>query len=198
MGAPLFFTFYALLALGVCGCGHAIISPMSLKDVDLASALRRLAERRIEEAMREGKFDNLPGAGKPLELEPMPADENARLMWWALRILRSHDVVPEEVKWRKRIDPLRDLIAQARDENTVRMLVEQVNDLVHKLNTLGTNVLNLGVAPLSPEAEVARFRAREPVGGNGFHLRVCENPSCRDRNPAAARYCRRCGATLVG
>ena len=35
---------------------------MSFKNVDIESALRRLAERRIEEAMREGKFDNLAGA----------------------------------------------------------------------------------------------------------------------------------------
>jgi hypothetical protein len=51
---------------------------MSLKDVDLENAFRRLADRRIEEAMKEGKFDNLAGAGKPLDLEPMPAEERDR------------------------------------------------------------------------------------------------------------------------
>ena len=57
---------------------------MGLKDIDLDAALRRLAERKIEEAIREGKFNNLPGFGKPLDLEPMPAEENARMRWWAL------------------------------------------------------------------------------------------------------------------
>ena len=80
---------------------------MSLKDIDFGSALRRLADRRIEEAMKEGKFDNLPGAGKPLELEPMPAEENARLMWWTIRILRQNDFTPEEIRWRKMIDGLK-------------------------------------------------------------------------------------------
>ena len=61
----------------------------SLKNMDMESVLRRLAERRIEDAMKEGKFDNLPGAGRPLELEPMPADEGARLVWWTVRILRQ-------------------------------------------------------------------------------------------------------------
>jgi hypothetical protein len=42
---------------------------MSLKNIDIESALRRVADRRIEEAMREGKFDNLPGRGQPLDLE---------------------------------------------------------------------------------------------------------------------------------
>ena len=29
----------------------------------------RIAERRIKEAMSRGEFENLPGAGKPLDLE---------------------------------------------------------------------------------------------------------------------------------
>src|SRR5436305_3818543 len=80
-----------------------IIIPM-LQNVDLISAMRRLADKRIEEAMREGKFDNLQGAGRPLNLEPMPAEENARMTWWALRILKQNDVVPDEVRWRKSVD----------------------------------------------------------------------------------------------
>jgi hypothetical protein len=33
--------------------------------------LHRLAERKIEEAVREGLFDNLPGRGRPLVLEDL-------------------------------------------------------------------------------------------------------------------------------
>ena len=80
---------------------------MSLKNVDIESAFRRLAERRIEDAMKEGKFDNLAGTGAPLDLEPMPADENARMTWWALQILKQNDVTPDEVRWRKALDYLR-------------------------------------------------------------------------------------------
>jgi hypothetical protein len=53
----------------------------------------RLAERPIEEAMREGKFDNLGRAGKPLELEDMPAGENTPMTWRALSILRQNDEI---------------------------------------------------------------------------------------------------------
>src|ERR1043166_502091 len=94
----------------------AIISLMSLKHVDIGSAMRRLADRRIEDAIKEGKFDNLQGAGQPLELEPMPADEGARMLWWALRILKHNDVVPEEIVWRKSIDHLKSRLPEARDE----------------------------------------------------------------------------------
>src|SRR6185437_10737968 len=114
---------------------------MSLKNVDMESAMRRLAERRIEEAMRQGKFDNLKGAGQPIDMEPAPAEENARLTWWALRILKHNDVIPGEVKWRKQIDTLRSMLDSATDEPTVRVLVAQINDQIRKLNTLGTNAM---------------------------------------------------------
>jgi hypothetical protein len=132
---------------------------MSLKHVDMESAMRRLADRRIEEAMREGKFDNLPGRGQPIELEPIPTDENARLTWWALKILRQNDVIPEEVTWRKAIDHLRERLARASDEHTVRKVVAQINALVHRINTLGTNALPGTVVPLFEATEVEKFRA---------------------------------------
>ncbi|HLL88007.1 MAG TPA: DUF1992 domain-containing protein [Tepidisphaeraceae bacterium] len=133
---------------------------MSLKDVDFDAAFRRLADRRIEEAMKEGKFSNLEGAGKPLDLEPPPADENARMTWWALRILRQNDVVPHEVQWRKQIDRLKAAIHALRDDAKLEPLVRQVNDLVHKLNTLGTNALSRGIPPLDLETEQVRLRER--------------------------------------
>src|SRR3954470_11041238 len=104
----------------------ATISPMSLTNIDITAALRRLADRRIEDAMKEGKFDNLSGAGQPLELEPAPADENARMMWWALRILRNNDFTPHEVQWRKRIDRLKSELAAATQEHRVTALVGQI------------------------------------------------------------------------
>src|SRR3954447_12173232 len=101
----------------------ATISPMSLTNIDITAALRRLAERRIEDAMKEGKFDNLSGAGQPLELDPMPADENARMMWWALRIMRQNDFTPDEIRWRKIIDGLRDEQATTTSESRLIVLV---------------------------------------------------------------------------
>ena len=80
---------------------------MSLKNVDIGSALRRLAERRIEEAMKEGKFDNLAGAGAPLELELAPADENARIVWWTVRILRQTGNTDFAVRLSKMPDALK-------------------------------------------------------------------------------------------
>jgi len=133
---------------------------MSLKNIDIDSALRRLAEKRIEDAMKQGKFDNLPGAGKPLELEPIPADENARMMWWALKILRNNEFTPHEVRWRKTVDYLKADLAKLTDESRLEPLVKQINALVHQINTLGTNAINLGVAGVDLETARLELRAR--------------------------------------
>jgi hypothetical protein len=183
---------------------------MSLKHVDMESALRRLAERRIEEAMREGKFDNLAGMGKPLDLEPMPADENARLMWWAIRLMKNANYTPDEVRIRKQIDGLKDELPRAKTEAKVVALVTAINAAVRNLNTLGTNAINTPVAPVSLEVELKRFRERtaaeaepEPemrsvpplakVAANVF----CTQNRCRARNAVTALFCRRCGAKLA-
>lgn len=136
---------------------------MGLKDVDFDAAFRRLADRRIEEAMRDGKFDNLPGRGKPIELDPIPADENARATWWALRIMRRNDFTPDEVRWRKSLDYLREALERAQDEPSVRLAVGRINELVHKVNTLGTNALQAPVAPVSLQWALGRFREHRGV-----------------------------------
>ena len=133
---------------------------MSLKNVDLDSALRRLAERRIEDAMKEGKFDNLAGKGEPVELEPAPAEENARLTWWALRILRNNDIVPDEVRMRKELDGLKSQLAELADEAKLALLVARINALVYKINTLGTNAMKSGVVGVNRDTERQRFHQR--------------------------------------
>ena len=107
---------------------------MSLKNIDMEGALRRLAERRIEDAMKEGKFDNLAGRGAPIELDPMPADENARMMWWALRIMKQNDFTPHEVRWRKALDHLKVQLDLLKDEDRLEAMVTRINDLVRRIN----------------------------------------------------------------
>lgn len=133
---------------------------MGLANIDLSAALTRLAERRIEEAMEAGKFENLAGMGKPLPEDPMPADENARMLWWAMRIFRQNDVLPDEVVYRKRIESLKALLYSTRSEAKVRELVKQINEVVYKLNTMGTNVRATDVTMVSEEMELARLRLR--------------------------------------
>jgi hypothetical protein len=55
----------------------------------------RIAENRIREAMQAGEFDDLPGAGKPLDLDGyFELPEHLRA---AFSILKSANCVPAEV-----------------------------------------------------------------------------------------------------
>ena len=59
-------------------------------------AFEHLAERKIREAMAQGDFDNLPGAGKPIDLdEYFRTPEPLRM---AYSILKSARCLPEEVE----------------------------------------------------------------------------------------------------
>jgi len=69
-----------------------------------------LAERRIEEALARGEFDDLPGAGRPLELDDDPlVPEGLRV---AYRILKNAGYVPPEVQTLNQIAALERLIAR--------------------------------------------------------------------------------------
>jgi hypothetical protein len=63
-------------------------------------ALRRVANQRIEEAMDQGGFDDLPGEGQPLELEPY--DENWWVRKWAKRQNLSEPQMQRELRQAKR------------------------------------------------------------------------------------------------
>ncbi len=121
-------------------------------------ARRSLVERRIQEAMDRGDFDNLAGAGQPLHLdEPPPVNSD---LWWALRILKQANFVPDEVRWRKQIDNLRARMHAAADEDGLRRTIRALNALILKLNTMGTNRIPTTLTPFDEEKVVAEWRAR--------------------------------------
>ena len=75
--------------------------------------LDALAEARIEEAIEAGAFDDLPGAGRPLELDDerfVPEEVRA-----AYRILKRAGYAPPEVEARKEIAGLTTLIRMLDD-----------------------------------------------------------------------------------
>jgi hypothetical protein len=70
--------------------------------------LTQLAEAKIAAAMERGEFDDLPGAGKPLELEDLshvPPELRA-----AYKVLRNAQVLPPEAELRREIYSLGRLI----------------------------------------------------------------------------------------
>lgn len=85
-------------------------------------------EVQIRRAIEEGKFDNLPGAGKPLRNLHRASDP----MWWARQkaIAEGLDpsaMLPPALRLRKERQRLRETVADLPSEQAVRDAVEDLN-----------------------------------------------------------------------
>lgn len=86
--------------------------------MSLLRALDALAEARIEEAMRGGAFDDLPGAGRPLPVDDdLLVPEELRA---AYRVLKNAGFVPPEIETRRERAHLAALIAALDDDEARR------------------------------------------------------------------------------
>src|SRR5262245_1701689 len=95
--------------------------------------LERLIEARIHKAQEEGAFDDLPGKGKPLQLDDDAfVPEDLRL---AFKVLRNAGCLPIAMELRKEIYSLRQLLDAAIDP-------EERENLRRKLRLLSLD-LNL-------------------------------------------------------
>jgi hypothetical protein len=78
--------------------------------------LDMLAEQRILEAIERGEFDDLPGSGRPLDLdEDMIVPEELRVGY---RILKNAGFLPREVEMRREIHDVRELMRATAGETS--------------------------------------------------------------------------------
>ena len=73
----------------------------------------RIAERKIQEGIEEGKFDNLPGRGKPLELDG--GDSLPLEVRMANKVLKNAGVLPEWIQVQHEITSEREEMARYRE-----------------------------------------------------------------------------------
>ena len=94
----------------------------------------KIVEERIKKAQREGAFNNLEGANKPLDLQDQDLPQEWRL---AHKILKNAGFLPPELEVRKKITQVRDLLENC-DENSPegQKIQKKLNYLLTKLNTL--------------------------------------------------------------
>lgn len=90
-----------------------------------------VADKRLREAIAQGEFENLPGAGKALNLEQyFSAPEDLRL---AFSLLKNAHCVPAEVELLNEVSRLRHAIAETADSSTrqdlLRILVDCQTEL---------------------------------------------------------------------
>jgi hypothetical protein len=74
----------------------------------------KIVEAIIQEAQARGKFDNLPGEGKPIDLtDYFNTPEDVRV---AQSMLKSAGMIPVEIELLQEIAALKELLAIKRDE----------------------------------------------------------------------------------
>lgn len=94
----------------------------------------KLIEEKIREAMEKGEFDDLPGKGKPLDLDAYfatPAD--VRLGY---SVLKSAGCLPVEVDLQKEIESLKGCLIACDDERERQSLRKEIEGKTLKLNLL--------------------------------------------------------------
>ncbi len=102
---------------------------------------QRLAEQRIQEAIQKGEFDDLPGKGKPLQLEDLShVPEELRL---AYKVLKNAGFLPPEVELLREIKTVEDLIEHMEDEEHRYRQIRRLNYLIMKLNQLRRRPIDL-------------------------------------------------------
>ena len=95
-------------------------------------AFEKFADEKIAEAIARGEFDNLPGKGKPLDLDAyFAAPEHLRMGY---SILKSADFVPEEMDLLKQINGLKESLDSCTCESEQRTIRRRLAEKITSFN----------------------------------------------------------------
>jgi Domain of unknown function (DUF1992). len=117
-------------------------------------------ELQIRRAIEEGRFDNLPGAGKPLRNLHRASDP----MWWAREKARAEGLdttamLPPALRLRKERQRLLDTVAELPTERAVREAVEDLNTQIREHWRGPSFGPSIPVALLDADETLERWRA---------------------------------------
>ena len=95
-------------------------------------SFRKSVDEAIEKATAKGEFDNLPGKGKPLDLDAYFATpEHLRM---AYSILKSADIIPEEMELLREIESLKKCLDSSTTLVEEKSLRQQLSEKLTDLN----------------------------------------------------------------
>jgi hypothetical protein len=89
-------------------------------------------DEKIQEAIASGEFDNLPGKGKPLDLDAYFATPEHLRMGYS--ILKSADIIPEEMELLRQIEGLKRTLGSPTTGIEKRELRQQLSEKLTNLN----------------------------------------------------------------
>jgi hypothetical protein len=142
-------------------------------------------DQQVEEAARNGAFDDLPGAGKPL---PKRGNEDAGQAWLRDYLRRegvSPDVLlPTPLRLRKEVERMAEAAQTLRSEQEVRQVVSELNQRIMQWRRLPLDA-PFFVPLADEEAIVSRWRDAHPSPP------AVDQPAAAEASTTAAKPSRR-------
>jgi hypothetical protein len=116
-------------------------------------------ERQIRAATERGEFDNLPGAGKPIDDLDEPHDE----LWWVKRKLRRERLsyLPPTMALRREAEEALAAATTAGSEAEARRIVAEINKKIVEGNRKAASGPPLNLMPFDVERVVRAWNERE-------------------------------------
>lgn len=116
-------------------------------------------EHTIRQKMREGAFDKIEGAGKPIPGIDQPYDE----MWWIKQLVEREklSVLPESLELKKEIETKLREIEMMTQERFVREELEALNQKIRRVNRTTVQGPSTTLVPLNVEAIIERWKQRK-------------------------------------
>lgn len=136
--------------------------------------LERIAERRIQEAVKRGDLDGLPGAGRPLVLDDdRHVPPELRMAW---RVLRNTGMVPEGVTLRREMADARSLVDSLPAGAARNRAVRRLDLLRARLAATGSAAGLLAVEERYRDRLLARMASGGGDGPTGPQVEEPESP----------------------
>jgi len=95
-------------------------------------SFQKNVDEKIKEAIARGEFDNLPGKGKPLDLDAYFATPEHLRMGYS--ILKSADIIPEEMELLRQIEGLKKSLDSSTTPMEKKALRQQLSEKLTNLN----------------------------------------------------------------
>jgi DnaJ homologue, subfamily C, member 28, conserved domain len=95
-------------------------------------SFQKNVDEKIKEAIAKGEFDNLPGKGKPLDLDAyFAAPEHLRIGY---SILKGADIIPEEMALLRQIEGLKKSLDSSTTRIEKKALRQQLSEKLTNFN----------------------------------------------------------------
>jgi Domain of unknown function (DUF1992) len=148
-------------------------------------------DQQIADAERRGVFDDLPGAGKPLNIKPNGGDYGEA---WVRDYARREGVSAEEflptpLRLRREIERLTETVGEFRSEAEIREVAADLNRRIVEWRRIPVGP-PIHVRLANADDLVARWRAARPETGPTAAARPAQT-SHEDRSRRPGRWWRR-------